>query len=343
MAGQACIVEAMSVLDMLRAAAHAPDPLPALRAAARKWLLHARLSEPDIDAVCGALHVDGVHPNLLRYTVRAECGFDPAPDSALVVQWLRNNAASIGALVPLDLRSAPLAYSDWSVSAADFIGPEQYDDAAAFSARIWAGMRAAGAAAAIGGYDHVRPAYGGVLFQSAAEMRTVHVGLDVFMDAGTPVFAPLDGVVHSTADNAAKFDYGPCVVLKHRPAPGTPAFYTLYGHLDRASLARLRPGMAVARGETIGCMGPFPENGDWPPHVHLQLILDMLDKRGDFNGSCRPGQRDVWLSLCPDANLIARVPESLFPIVPKAIRCGASEFVREHRGARFDACGQRMG
>lgn len=333
----------MLLRESLQALASAVDPLPEMRAVVGR--IHARhpLTEADVDALCRDVSINGLHPNLLRYTLRAVCGFEPVPGSTRVVNWLRANAGALGPLVPLDLQTAPLVYSDWSVTAPEFIGPEQYDDAAGFTDRIWAGMRAAGAAAAIGGYDHVRPAYGGKLFQAAAEMRTVHLGLDVFMNAGTPVYAPLDGVVHSAADNAAKFDYGPCVVLEHHVASDVPVFYTLYGHLDRATLAHLRPGMRIAHGEPIGRMGPFPENGDWPPHVHLQLIMDMLDKQGDFNGSCRPSQRDVWRSLCPDANLIARVPPAVFPRVADAQCSGAaSGFVRESRGVRYDACGQRL-
>lgn len=327
----------------MRTAAQLADPLPALRSAVSRWHIDTPLTETAIEALCGSIAVEGLHPSLLCYSLRAACGYEPVPGSARVVDWLRANAHAIGRLVPIELQTAPLTYTDWSVTAPEFIGPEQYDDAAGFTARIRAAVSVAGAQAAIGGYDHVRPAYGGPLFQAAAEMRTVHLGLDVFMDAGTPVYAPLDGLVHSAADNAAKFDYGPCMVLVHRVSPDVPVFHTLYGHLDRAALERLRPGTPVKRGDLLGRMGPYPENGDWPPHVHLQLIVDMLDRRGDFNGSCRPSQRDVWLSLCPNANLVARVPATLFPDVPEHQRCGAAmEFVRESLGARFDACGQRV-
>jgi peptidoglycan LD-endopeptidase LytH len=267
------------------------------------------------------------------------------PGASAVVAWLRDHSATLCDITALDLSTCALVYSDWSVTAADFIPPEQYDDAARFTARIWAEMRAAGAAAAIGGYDHIRPSYGGALFQAdQAESRTVHIGLDIFMDAGTPLFAPLDGTVHSLAFNDAKFDYGPCVVLQHTVDSAVPVFYTLYGHLDLPSLAALHPGQAIRAGTQFARMGNFPENGDWPPHVHVQLILDMLDKRGDFNGSCKPSQRDVWLSLCPDSNVITRVPNALFPSVPVTTRCAAGEaatIVQRAGGWRYDACGQR--
>ena len=75
--------------------------------------------------------------------------------------------------------------------------------------------------------------------------RTVHIGLDLFAPPGTPVLAPLDGVVHSVADNASPLDYGPTVILEHEAGPGGPPFYTLYGHLSRGA-RRLRSARAIA-------------------------------------------------------------------------------------------------
>lgn len=300
------------MLAALRAAANQRDPIPALRRAVREHIGRGAPSEEMLRAWSREVHVPGVHENLLWYHLRAECGCEPVPGSAQVAAWLRTHADELAHVTPLDLREAKLFHSDWSVGAREPITADWYSDAPGLTARIWAAMHAAGAQAAVGRWDHERPTYGGALFATQGESRSVHIGVDVFMDAGTPVFAPLDGVVHSAADNAAPFDYGPCVVLEHHVGAGVPKFYTLYGHLDRATLAEMHVGQTIGRGERIGRMGPFPENGDWPPHVHVQLILDMLNFHGDFNGSCRKSQRDVWLSLCPDANLITRIPQSTF-------------------------------
>ncbi len=70
------------------------------------------------------------------------------------------------------------------------------------------------------------------------EHRTIHIGLDLFADAGTPVFAPLAGTIHAFSDNAQPQDYGPVIILRHETDDGT-EFFTLYGHLSRESLARL--------------------------------------------------------------------------------------------------------
>src|SRR5207249_8755092 len=85
------------------------------------------------------------------------------------------------------------------------------------------------------------------------ERRVLHIGLDLFADAGTPVFAPIAGVVHAFADNAAQQDYGPVIILRHATDDGT-EFFTLYGHLSRESLATLTVGQPIAAGQQIATL-----------------------------------------------------------------------------------------
>ncbi len=98
---------------------------------------------------------------------------------------------------------------------------------------------------------------------------------DLFVPPGTPVLAPLDGRVASVADNAGEGDYGPTVILEHRAGPDGDVFYTLYGHLARASVQSLGEGQPVMRGMPIAAVGAPPENGGWPPHLHFQIITDI--------------------------------------------------------------------
>src|SRR5262249_35910782 len=71
----------------------------------------------------------------------------------------------------------------------------------------------------------------------------------------------------------------------------------------------LYEGKPIARGAELARIGVAAVNGDWPPHLHFQIITDLLDTRGDFPGVARPNQRAVWLSLSPDPNLILGIPE----------------------------------
>jgi 4-aminobutyrate aminotransferase-like enzyme/Ser/Thr protein kinase RdoA (MazF antagonist) len=253
--------------------------------------------------------VESIRPEYAHYTFRAACGFPAVPQTPRVAEWLRGHAAEIGRVVEPGLGDAIAI--DWSVGSLDLGNPSDYEDTARLTRAIRARMAEAGVKAAIGRYDEPRPLYAGAAYRMPAndgcEWRTVHIGLDIFVDAGSPVFAPLDGTVHSFANNAARYDYGPCIVLEHEPAPGL-RFWTLYGHLSPDSLDGLCEGKPVRKGERIASIGNYPGNGGWPPHLHLGIITDMLGYRGDYPGSCRPSQREVWLSLCPDPNLIAQVP-----------------------------------
>ena len=138
------------------------------------------------------------------------------------------------------------------------------------------------------------------------ERRTVHMGHDIFAEPGAEVRAPLSGKVVSVKDNADRLDYGPTVILEHETPHGP--VWTLYGHLERASVAALSEGDAVAAGDVIARVGPYPENGDWPPHLHFQIMTDLLGHLGDFPGVAAPREVDVWGSFVPDPNLLLRIP-----------------------------------
>ncbi len=165
-----------------------------------------------------------------------------------------------------------------------------------------------------GGYGEDRVLYRrSAHFQAGEAPRSVHLGTDLWAEAGTSVMAPLDGRIHSFADNANFGDYGPTLILQHQLAftdrfgPRLLRFFSLYGHLSRASLRGKKEGIPVKAGEVLGELGPFPENGDWPPHLHFQLIADLQGHHGDYPGVCAPSQREAFLKNCPDPNLLLRI------------------------------------
>ena len=249
-------------------------------------------------------------PRLAHYRLRAACGLVPCPKTPAIEAWLRAHRAEIGPVVAADPEKAVVF--DLSVGSPVFASPDAATDTRSMTAKLFGALEARGAALGIGRYDEARLLYFGDAFagpnEEHPERRTVHLAFDLFMKPGTPVLAPLPGRFFSVQDNAAPFDYGPTVILEHAPPDG-PVFYTLYGHLSRASIAKLAAGAAVARGDTIGEIGAPPENGDWAPHTHFQLIADLLNMSGDFPGVAAAGQRATWLSLCPDPNLVLGGPE----------------------------------
>jgi 4-aminobutyrate aminotransferase-like enzyme/Ser/Thr protein kinase RdoA (MazF antagonist) len=257
-----------------------------------------------------------IHPRLAHYWLRDACGLVPVPHTPRVIEWLRANRDHISPLTGHDLVATPVLGVDMSVGS-PLIASNPDDNAAEpLALRVAAAMRRAGAALGVGGYDEARVIYRADAFATGAipdERRTIHIGLDLTLPAGSPLYAPLDGTVHGFDDAAARLDYGPVIVLRHELAGAEPStFYTLYGHLDRRSLDGLHPGKRFKAGERFAAVGAPPDNGDWWPHVHLQVITDMLDVRCNFNGVAPASQRRTWLSLSPDPNLLLGIPPDRF-------------------------------
>ncbi|MBE9466041.1 peptidoglycan DD-metalloendopeptidase family protein [Dyadobacter subterraneus] len=158
----------------------------------------------------------------------------------------------------------------------------------------------------IGGYDENRVIYRQRdHFTNQENPRSIHLGVDIWANAGEPIYAPLKGTVHSFAFNNNFGDYGPTIILKHELEEIE--FYTLYGHLSLESLDELYEGKEFAAGEKIAAIGNFPENGDWPPHLHFQVISEVGEYKGDFPGVSNAENREYFLRICPDPNLILRI------------------------------------
>ena len=256
---------------------------------------------------------------MLHFNLRAACGLAPYPRQEALLAWLQENQDSFAPLLPVDMKTvAPLVF-DWSVGSEELAQSEALNSKEQASERILTRMRQVGTPLGAGRYNEARLVYATEAFQEAGgERRTIHIGLDLFMPPGTSVFAPLAGTLHSFRDNNAPLDYGPAIILEHQVEDGL-TFYTLYGHLSLDSLAGLAVGREVMKGQEIGRIGDIEENGGWAPHLHFQIIGDLLGYEGDFPGVAPAGQRDTWLSLCPDPNLIAGVPgvEPAAPLMSK--------------------------
>jgi 4-aminobutyrate aminotransferase-like enzyme/Ser/Thr protein kinase RdoA (MazF antagonist) len=260
--------------------------------------------------------LEKTHPRFAHYTFRAACGYEPVPHGGKIKRWLQENGGFAASLLDMDLRTAPSVVFDLSAGST-FLGADpRAATAAEATGKIFAEIKRAGAALGVGRYDEARLVYTSPLFGASGnptdERRTVHLGMDLFVEPGTPLHAPLDGAVHIVANNAAPQDYGPLVILRHETNDGE-EFFTLYGHLTAKSLNGLKVGQRVARGETFACVGDASENGGWTPHVHFQLILDLLDSGADFPGVAYASQRAVWISLSPYPNLLLRIPAKRFP------------------------------
>lgn len=166
-------------------------------------------------------------------------------------------------------------------------------------------LRKSGRKLGIGKYAEDRMVYKSPMYKTSGEARTVHLAIDLFVPFGTPIFAPLEGIIHSFRDNNNFLDYGPTIILEHS-LEGV-KFYTLYGHLSRSSLRKIIVGQKIRAGQRIAVVGRPSVNGSWPSHLHSQIITDLLGYRGDFPGVARPSEKEYYLKLCPDPNLLLNI------------------------------------
>ena len=247
--------------------------------------------------------LESVDRGLLRAVLRAGCGMAPVPAAPAIRDWIA------GAGVAPMLVPAP-GDADTIVLRTDGRGDPAMP---AYSDRAFdAWFAATGARYGIGPYGEHRSVYATAQFADNAspERRTVHLGIDIFAPAGTALHAPLPGIVRHLAYNADPLDYGHTLILEH-DAGGVP-FWTLYGHLAGTLPGLLSPGAAVAAGQHIADLGDWHENGGWAAHVHFQIMTDMLDQSGgNFFGVGHASLWDVWQAICPDPDLILRLPPGL--------------------------------
>ena len=180
---------------------------------------------------------------------------------------------------------------------------EVYTDFTRFTAFIDAERKKADAKFLIGGYREVREMYRrSVLFDANEEPRSLHLGIDIWGEAGTKISAPLGGMVHSFKYNDNFGDYGATIILQHQLE--TFNFYILYGHLALKDIEQLRKGQFITRGQGFAHFGEPEENGNWPPHLHFQLILDIGNLEGDYPGVCKLSEATKYLHNSPDPSVI---------------------------------------
>ena len=214
---------------------------------------------------------------------------------------LQKHQQEYNKVVDFDSTTEKLCQLDFTV-ASTILSEDDITDTEKFTAYINDTLKNTGSKYGIGGYGENRMLYRRSKLFDGNEPRTVHLGIDVWGKAGSKVYAPLGGIVHSFAFNNNFGDYGATVILQHQLE--TKVFHTLYGHLSLKDLDKLKEGKFIIRGEVIGHFGEREENGDWPPHLHLQIIEDMRIKRGDYPGVCTLSEKEKYLANCPDADLV---------------------------------------
>lgn len=202
---------------------------------------------------------------------------------------------------PLQLNNITLAPLDLSINNKDLNG---LHTAKEYENYINDLLTTNNATIAYGGYLEQRNLYkrSNIFNNADIEERDTHLGVDYWCAAATPILAAYSGTIHSFANNLGLGNYGPTIILQHKIDENI--FHTLYGHLSTESLANLEIGQIVKEGQVIGSLGDETVNGNYAPHLHFQLIIDMQGKEGDYPGVCAAKDLDFYKANCPNPNHI---------------------------------------
>ena len=227
----------------------------------------------------------------------------------LFANYVNNHPEAIGKVVDFDADHDRLYHFDLTAANKELTA-EVINKPWMFSQLVSEKLRDYNCRYGIGGYMEHRIIYAfSSHFDTDDEPRRLHLGVDIWNAAGTPVYAPLDGLVHSYQDNNTIGDYGPTIILQHDLDGLT--LYSLYGHLSRKSLEGLSKGMPVSKNSQIATLGNADENGHWPPHLHFQLMFDMEGKQGDYPGVAKFSEKEIWQKNIPDPGLILKFPQAV--------------------------------
>lgn len=286
---------------------------------------------------------------LAHYSFRQACGMTPHPGESGFVDWasrcdtqfsdlLGNGSADSGA-APVPVSVDLSVGSPWLGHAKDYTDPDRLAFELGCLSRQEKGAVPAGgylecrAEPFLKTYEAGMEAQGAVRAEgnSGPVCRSLHLGMDVWAMAGTPVHALFEGQVvqvrmeandgpateteietkaeGETETKTATGIGAPAgsaeLVLAHRTPVGM-QFYTLYGGLDPECLSRLDKERAVEKGETLGMVAARTAVNPRVPHLHFQVMLDLPGQGCAFPRVVFPDQREVWKSICPDPNLFFR-------------------------------------
>lgn len=217
----------------------------------------------------------------------------------------------LNALPPTKVIDAAIDFSEYtplnlSVSNLD-LKNANLDNSEDFEKYIIKYLKEKNAKVAFGGYIEGRYLYqrSPIFFNNSKPERNIHIGLDLWAEAGTAVLAALDGKIHSFKNNEGLGDYGPTIILEHEVE--NEKFYTLYGHLSLESIENLNIGDNFKQGDKIATLGKASVNGDYAPHVHFQIIHKIEDYWGDYPGVCNTKDLNFYIENCPDPNLLLKI------------------------------------
>ena len=239
------------------------------------------------------------------YSYRKACDLNAHPEQNNFYKWALENRFSVTDLFS-SIKKNKLYKIDLSVGSKWIGGRNEIEDLELFQYKIEKLQKKYPDKIITGGYLEPRSIYSSNSYEKIGnygdESRTIHLGLDFWLPPGTKVNLMFDGEIVVAVNDKGHKEYGGLLILKHNIQDLE--FYTLYGHNTVESVLKNKVGSKVKKGDVIAEIGNYPENGNWAPHLHFQIILSMLNYKIDYPGVCYFNQMEIWKDLCPDPNLL---------------------------------------
>ena len=256
------------------------------------------------------------NPHFAEASFRHACGLIPVPKAKRIVEYLKYEPTPITSIFGQEITPQNAVGIDLSVgsSLTHFVDPHTLDPLIDKDDLLK--KRSLGKNIGVGAISQARltrlkqPL--ATFWGNPNKQRTIHLGIDLFVDPETPVFSPLGGKVHALNFFGHQNAEDTVLILSHLTRDND-IFFTLYRHLMADSLKNLEVGQIIEPGTCIGTVG-FPDiTGTQVSYLSFQLIVDLLNLETKFPAVVPASEREIWEWFSPNPVQILQIPEDVFP------------------------------
>jgi murein DD-endopeptidase MepM/ murein hydrolase activator NlpD len=111
------------------------------------------------------------------------------------------------------------------------------------------------------------------------EGQTTHLGVDLTVPIYSRTYSPSDGtVVEVWEDKDVNGGWGGRIIIKVKPR-----LFVILAHFGKMAV---KEGQTVKTGDYLGSVGSPKQNGNWFPHLHVQIVRGSyknIDGYGSFD------------------------------------------------------------